>query len=355
MTPSDAAAKHATAETMRAWTLHAFGRSNLQLSEIDKPRPQADEALIRIRAFSLNYRDKLVIEGGLLPQLPTMPFTPISDMAGEVVAVGENVSRIRPGARVAGHFRTTWIEGKPTRDTSNPDTTLGGPLPGVASEYMVLPEHALVELPDALSFADGATLPIAALTAWMALDAQPGPRRHETVLVQGTGGVSLFALQFAQAMGHRVILTSRSDEKLARAKTLGSFDGVNTQSHPNWAEEVLSLTDRAGVDRIVEVVGGANLGQSLDALAIGGTVSQVGFLDGIDLSFAAVPLMLKHATIKGISVGDRKSFESMLAFMARHKIKPVIEETYSFESLASALDHLDRGAFGKIVVAGWEG
>lgn len=339
-------------QKMRAWTLREFGRANLKLDEVPRPLPGPDEALIRVRAASLNYRDKVVIEGGLLPELPSMPFTPVSDMAGEVAAIGENVSRVKTGDRVAGNFRTSWVDGAPTSATTNPETTLGGPLAGVMADYLVMPARALVPLPEYLSFEEASALPIAALTAWMALKAARRDEEKETILVQGTGGVSLFAMQFACAMGHQVVLTSRSDAKLRRAKTLCPVQGINSQDRPDWASDVIAMTNGVGVDRIVETVGGAYVPQSLEALAIGGVISVVGFLGGVEISVAAVPLMLKHATLKGISVGDRQSFEDMLAFMTDHTIRPVIDETYSFEEFEDALDHLDRGPFGKVVVTG---
>jgi len=345
-------ANKASQRKMRAWTLKEFGRANLKLDEVPHPLPGPDEALIRVRAASLNYRDKVVIEGGLLPELPSMPFTPVSDMAGEVAAIGKKVSRIKVGDRVAGNFRTSWIDGEPTAATTNPETTLGGPLAGVMADYVVMPASALVLLPDYLSFEEASALPIAALTAWMALKAARRGEEKETVLLQGTGGVSLFAMQFACAMGHEVILTSRSDDKLGRAKTLCPVQVINSQNQPDWASDVIGMTNGAGVDRIVETVGGAYVPQSLEALAIGGVISQVGFLGGVEISFPAVPLMLKHATLKGISVGDRQSFEDMLAFMTDHYISPIIDQIYSFEKFEDALDHLDRGPFGKVVIVG---
>lgn len=270
--------------TMQAWTLDRFGRHNLKLDKVPVPAPGPNEVLVRVRAVSLNYRDKLVIEGDLLPRLPAMPFVPVSDMAGDVVAVGSQVTRLREGDVVASHFRTAWVDGPPTEASSSPDTTLGGPLQGAAAEYIALPAAASVPVPEYLSHEEAATLPIAGLTAWMALGATATPKRQETVLVEGTGGVSLFAFQLAQALGHRVLLISRSEEKLRRAGDIGAQDTLNTSNHPNWVEHVLRMTGGKGVDRVIEVIGGPNVSRSLEALAVGGVIKLVGFLAGMELT-----------------------------------------------------------------------
>jgi len=340
-------------QTMRAWALDAFGRSNLRQHDLPIPKPQAGEVLVRVHAASLNYRDKLVIDGNLLPELPIMPFIPLSDMAGEVVAIGENVERVFPGDRVISHFWTTWLHGPPTTENAAPNVTLGGPLQGVISEFTRLPQDALVKMPETLSFEEASTLPIAALTAWMALDQDARSLNGKSILVQGTGGVSLFALQFAKALGLRIMVTSRSDEKIERVLSLGAAFGVNTAKHPEWAQKVLELTNNSGVDMILETVGGANMVQSLNALTMNGTIAQIGFLSGIELQFPAPALMLKRATLRGIAVGDRRSFEQMNHLIEAEELHPIIDEVYPFERLPDALDRLDYGPFGKVVITGF--
>lgn len=336
---------------MKAWAMRSFGRENLKLESLPVAHPGPDEVLVRVKAASLNFRDKVVIEGGLLPELPLMPFVPVSDFAGEIAALGSGVEGYAIGDRVTANFRTSWIEGRATAKSSNPQTTLGGPLQGALAQYVCIPASALLRLPEPISFEAAATLPIAALTAWMALGGDDANLQDETVLIEGTGGVSLFALQFALAMGRRPILISRTAEKIERAQKLGAFETIWTEETPHWPDAVRSMTGGHGVDRVIETIGGENVPMALDALAIGGEVVQVGFLAGVEVSFSSVALMLKHATLRGVSVGDRGAFEALLAFMTDRGIEPVIDAIYPFETVHEAFAHLDRGAFGKVVVA----
>ena len=337
-------------ETMKRWQLPSFGLKNLELAEAPVPTPGRHELLIRVAAVSLNYRDKLVVAGELLPNRPSMPFVPGSDMAGEVVAIGADVSRFNVGDHVLGNFWSQWIDGEPPREMARHGLSLGGPLPGMLSEYVTLHEAIAVRAPASLTDKEASTLPVAALTAWFALIETGRLKAGQTVLVQGTGGVALFGLQFAQAFGARVIVTSRSAKKLERAKTLGAFGVIDTHANPDWSVSALELTNGHGVDHVLELIGGDNISQSAAALASGGRIAQIGFMKGSEIVLSAVPLMLNRAIIQGISVGHRRAFEDMNSAIDKHGIKPMIDRTYAFEDVLAAFDHLDRGPFGKVVI-----
>lgn len=337
-------------ETMRRWQLPSFGLKNLELAEAPVPVPGSNELLIRVAAVSLNYRDKLAVEGELLPDRPPMPFVPVSDMAGEVVTIGADVSRFKVGDRVLGNFWTQWIDGEPPREMTRHGLSLGGPLPGALAEYVTLHEEIAVRAPASLTDEEASTLPVAALTAWSALIETGHLKAGQTVLVQGTGGVALFGLQFARAFGARVIVTSRSAEKLERAKALGAFGVIDTRANPDWSGSALELTNGRGVDHVLELIGGDNISQSAAALASGGRIAQIGFMKGSEIILSAVPMMLKRAIIQGVSVGHRRAFEDMNCAIDEHGLKPVIEKVYAFGDVRAAFDHLERGPFGKVVV-----
>jgi 2-desacetyl-2-hydroxyethyl bacteriochlorophyllide A dehydrogenase len=339
-----------TTKTMRAWRLPQFGLSHLRLEELPVPQPAPREVLLRVKAASLNFRDKMIVEGTMLPDLK-LPFVPVSDAVGEVVAVGAEVTRIRPGDRVVTHFVTKWIDGAPSRDYATYTTTLGGPLAGVLSEYVVLDESVLIKAPATLDDSEAATLPIAALTAWFALFETGKLTPGETVVVQGTGGVSLFALQFAAAAGARVIVTSSSDEKLTRARKLGAVAGINYAKQPDWDEEVRELTGGRGADHVLDVVGGDNLRRSVNAIGNGGRISLIGLLQGATVSLEVIPIFLKRATLQGIAVGHRRAFEAMNAAIDAMKLKPVVDSTFAFADAPEAFKRLEQGPFGKVVVA----
>ena len=338
-------------KSMCVWELSAFGAQHLRLSELPTPQPGPKQILVRMCAASLNYRDKVVIDGSYLKNLK-FPFIPVSDFAGEVVAVGAEVTRFSIGSRVASHYLTNWLDEESYGPSGERGPTLGAPLPGVLSDYVLLDEHSAVSLPDSLSYEEGATLPIAALTAWYALVESGGLKTGESVLVQGTGGVSIFAIQIAKALGARVIVLSSSDAKLHKVKELGANDGINYETHPDWEQEVLRLTGGLGVNHIIEVTGGRNLKRSIAATATGARIAVVGFLDGADSSLNVIAILQKRLRIHGISVGHRTAFEAMLSTFERNRIHPVIDNVYQFSSVPAAFEHLDRGAFGKIVIAG---
>jgi NADPH:quinone reductase-like Zn-dependent oxidoreductase len=275
---------------------------------------------------------------------------PLSDGAGEVEAVGPEVTRVKVGDRVAGIFMQSWIGGG--IDTADPASSLGGAIHGVLAECRVFDQDGLVHLPDHLSFEEGAALPCAGVTAWNALyhDAQP-LQPGETVLVLGTGGVSILALQFAHAAGARVIATSSSDAKLEQAKALGASDLVNYRTHPDWEKEVVRLTDGRGVDRVIEVGGAGTVPRSIAATRIGGSVSLIGVLTAGN-PFEPTPLIGRSVTLRGLYVGSRRMFEAMNRHIALNRIHPVIDRVFPFEQAKDAYRHLEAaGHVGKIVIA----
>jgi NADPH:quinone reductase-like Zn-dependent oxidoreductase len=335
--------------TMRLWSMDALGRENLRQSTAPIPTPARGEILVKVAAVSLNFRDKLVIEGGMGLAL-TFPFVPGSDMAGTVVRAGEDVTRFRVGDRVISTFRPDWIDGPPSGTASVPPyETLGGTHPGVLADYVCFPEAWFSRTPDTLDDAQASTLPCAGLTAWFALVERSSLHPGQTLLVQGTGGVALFGLQIARAHGAEVIVLSGSEEKLARAKALGAAHLIN-RSREDWVQAVYRVTGDRGADHIFELAGGANLGRSVEAVAINGRISVIGVFEGFAFSGPMAPLLLKSPTIQGIGVGHRRALEDLVRAVDRIGLKPVIDHRYGFDELGAALDHLDRGPFGKIVV-----
>ena len=338
-------------DTMQRWTMDALGREHLQLTTDAIPQPGPREIRVKVKAVALNYRDKMMIESGMGLTLP-QSFTPASDMAGEVDAVGPGVSRFQPGARVISTFSPGWIDGrqKPYGDARQvPYHTLGGFYQGVLAEYVILHEDWLVAAPASLDDVQASTLPCAGLTAWFALVEQGKLHAGETVLVQGTGGVALFALQIAKAHGAEVYVTSGSDEKLARALALGANHGIN-RLDGDWVEAIYALTQDRGIDHVIDTVGGPNLGNSVHAVAVGGRISVIGVLAGAEISAPAGLLLLKSAEIQGIGVGHRRALEDLVRAVDAVNLQPVIDQVYRLDQLPQALDHLDRGPFGKIVL-----
>ena len=332
---------------MKAWELQSFGAQNLHLVERPIPPVDSHEVLVRVAAVALNYRDKVVVDGIYLPHL-SLPFTPASDAAGVVVDAGPAVTRFRLGDRVTVHYRRKWLDGDPGPEEMA--ACVGAPLPGVLAEYVVLPEQGAVATPSSLDDCEASTLPIAGLTAWFALFEDGRLNPGDWVLAEGTGGVSLFALQFAQAAGARVIVTSRSDEKLQRAQALGASAGINYRQTPDWERAVLDTTGGQGVACVIETAGGASLQRSIDSLAIGGRVEVIGFLEGVQAEVNIVSLLRKRARIHAVAVGHRRAFERMNCAIESLKLKPVIDSVYDFQQLPQAFQHLERGAFGKIVI-----
>ncbi|WP_223636159.1 NAD(P)-dependent alcohol dehydrogenase [Corallococcus sp. EGB] len=334
---------------MQAYELKTpTGSSSWNLVEAPQPQPGSGQALVRIHAVSLNYRD-LIIARGTYPGLK-LPLIPCSDGAGQVVAVGPGVTRVKPGDRVAPTFFQVWTDGE--RTPERVAHALGGSVPGVLAEYVCVDAEGLVHLPDWLSFEEGATLPCAAVTAWNALIPQGGLKRGHTVLAQGTGGVSVFALQFARLLGARVIITSSQDDKLQRAKELGAQGLVNYRRTPDWEQEVLTLTGNQGVDHVLEVGGAGTLPRSITATKAGGHIALIGLLTGAPGKPDPAATGTKGLRVISTYVGSREMFEGMLKAMSQEKTRPVIDRVFPFAQAREALQYMESGGhFGKIVIS----
>ncbi|MHB1557369.1 MAG: zinc-dependent alcohol dehydrogenase family protein [Isosphaeraceae bacterium] len=334
---------------MRAYRLPAFnGPRSLERVDLPSPEPGPGQVRVRLRAASLNFRDLMISKGVYNPKL-RLPLIPLSDGAGEVVAVGDGAGRFRVGDRVMSAFMPGWHEGEPTEVKVR--SALGGEVDGVLAEETVLSESGLLPIPEHLSFEEAATLPCAAVTAWNALVETGGIRPGDSVLVQGTGGVSLFALQFARMAGARVIATSSRDDKLARALELGASDGINYRTTPDWEKRVRDLTGGVGVDMIVEVGGAGTLPRSTRAIKLGGYIALIGVLTGAG-DFNPIPLLMRNIRLQGIFVGSVAMFESMAAAIATAGMRPVVDRIFPFDQAVAALEYLESGAhFGKVVIA----
>ena len=326
----------------------AVGLSNLVLTEAATPVPGPDEVLIRVRAVSLNFRDLDTVRGTYPGGQYALPFIPGSDAAGEIVATGDRVTEFRTGDRVVPNFWQHWQTGDiPPADA----ITLAGPLPGLLREFAVLPASGLLKIPDSLTFGEAATMPIAAVTAWQALIEIGRLKPGETVLVQGTGGVSIFALQIAKLAGAKVIVTSSSDEKLERARRLGADFTINYRKQPEWAAEARRLTGNRGVQHIIEIGGASTFRQSLQALSLGGHVYAVGYLGGAGEGIDPFLILKSKANVHGVLVGPKSSFRAFLDAYTAQGAHPVIDRVFSFEHAVDAFRHMEAAAhFGKIVI-----
>jgi NADPH:quinone reductase-like Zn-dependent oxidoreductase len=326
----------------------SFGIDSLTLTQRPEPKLGPGQVVIRVKAASLNYRDLLTVKGQYNPKQP-LPLVPLSDGVGEVVDVGAGVSRVKTGDRVAGIFAQKWIAGTPSRVELR--STLGGPLDGMLAEYVALSEEGIVHVPAHLSDEEAATLPCAGVTAWSALVTDGGVTAGDTVLVQGTGGVSLFALQFAKLTGARVIITSSSDAKLERARQLGASDTINYKTTPNWEKKTRELTDGAGVDHVVEVGGAGTLAKSLNATRIGGHIAVIGVLSGTATSLDVIPMLMQKLRVCGVMVGSRETFENMNRAIALHQLRPVVDRVFPMADVKEAIRYMESGShFGKICI-----
>jgi NADPH:quinone reductase-like Zn-dependent oxidoreductase len=335
---------------MKAWVIEKHGGVD-GLALVEQPTPDlgTGEVLVRVHAVSLNYRDLLALQAQRPGNLPP-PLVPCSDGAGEIVALGKGVARWKVGDRVAGIFFRDWTQG-PFALKYHAGAG-GGSAPGWLREYVACPEYSLVPVPAALSFDEAATLPCAAVTAWQALFTRGGLRAGETVLILGTGGVSVFALQLAHAAGARVIVTSSSDAKLAHARELGAWATLNYRTNPDWDKEVWRLTEKRGVDHVVEVGGPATLGKSMNSVAAGGQIALIGVLTGFGPPEASLfPIVARNVRLDGIYVGSRADFEALNAFLTQHHLHPIIDRTFAFPDARAAFTHMESAAhFGKIVI-----
>lgn len=319
--------------------------SGYEIVEVERPSPGPGEVLVRVRACSLNYRDLMATKN---PR-QRRPIVPLSDGAGIVEAVGEGVTRVKPGDCVAANFFPTWLEG-PVRGEYH-DDALGGARDGMLAQYIVLPAFSFVPLPASLSFEEAATLPCAGVTAWNALFEANPVRPGEKVLLLGTGGVSIFALQFLKAAGCHVILTSSSDEKLERARAMGADETLNYRTTPEWDRAVWEMTGKHGVNRVVEVGGAGTLERSLKSTRHGGTVSLIGVLTGLG-SIDPMLVLGRSIRLEGVYVGSVGMFERLLRAISANEITPVIDRVFPFEESSAALTHMESGShFGKIVIS----
>ena len=325
------------------------GPEGLKLVDRPVPKPAPGEVLVRIKAATLNYRDLLTVKGGYGSR-QKFPLIPVSDGAGTVEAVGARIRQFAVGDRVVGSFFEDWLAGNPSEAKMH--AALGGSVDGVLAEYRIFPAHALVKTPPHLDDAEAAALPCAGLTAWSAVVKLGGVRPGQTVLTQGSGGVSLFALQFAKMCGARVIATSSSDAKIERLKSLGADVTINYKTTPDWGKKARELTGH-GVDLIVEVGGVGTLNESIRATRIGGTIAFIGVLAGPPPANLRLPLIvMQQQRLQGVTVGSVEDLQAMCDAIALHGMKPVIDRTFPFDQAKDAFLHLASGAhFGKVAIA----
>jgi len=333
---------------MRAYELAQFGFDNLRIVEREIPRPADDQVVIRFRAASLNFRDVMVVKGTYNPRMK-LPAVPFSDGAGEIVEVGKDVRKWKVGDRVSPIVIQGWIDGGPTAERSR--TAIGaGKYDGVLREYGAFDAETVVQVPEHLSLDEAATLPCAAVTAWHALAISGNLQPGDTVLTLGTGGVSIFAIQFAKLFGAKVIATSSSDEKLEQVRRLGADETINYREVEDWDEAVIELTDGRGVDHVIEVGGTGTLARSIKAVRTGGHIALIGALDTSG-EFNPIPIFMKSIRVQGIFIGSREMFKNMNARISESHLKPVIDRKFDFDHAIEALEHMASGShFGKIVI-----
>ena len=336
---------------MRVFQLEGdWGIGNLRPATRSKPSPGPGQVLLHMRAASLNYRDLVVLERGYGNFTGTLPLIPVSDGVGEVAEIGAGVTRVAVGDRVCPGFFPNWVAGDPTLERLT--ASLGGPLDGTMTEWMCLSQEAVTKVPAHLDDVQAAALPCAALTAWSALAVCSATRPGDRVLVQGSGGVALFALQFARAFGAHVTVISSSDEKIERLRALGADATINYRSTPEWAKASREITEGRGYDQIIELGGEKTLGQSLRCIRPGGTISLIGVLSGTAMNAALGHVVTRQVRLQGVTVGHRDGFEAMMRALEQHHIVPVIDSVHPFDDLLGALAHLRSGThFGKIAIS----
>jgi NADPH:quinone reductase-like Zn-dependent oxidoreductase len=335
---------------MKAVEIQKFGLENLAMVERPDPVPGPGQVVVRVRAASLNARDVLMARGQYNPR-QKLPLVPVSDGVGEVVATGPGVERVKVGERVAGLFMQDYLSPPVPRDGRHLRSTLGGPIDGMLTELALLSENGVVPVPAYLTDAEAATLPCAALTAWSALVTYGRVRPGETIVVEGTGGVAVFALQIGKMLGARVIATSSDDAKLERVKSLGADAVVNYRTSPEWSKEVKKLTDGAGADHIVDVGGSNTLPEALRAVCAGGTISVIGVLGGVKTDIEATSVLMRGVRLQGVFVGSRAEFVDMNRAFAQHQLRPVVDRTFAFAEARDAFEHMAAAKhFGKIAI-----
>lgn len=333
---------------MKAIELSRFGIDGLVAAERATPTPGPGDVLVRLRAASLNFHDLATLLGMANPRMK-LPCIPLSDGAGEIAALGDGVTGLAVGTRVSTTFFPRWQSGAPTR--AKLADVPGEQRDGCWAEYIVLPADAVVPVPDHLSDIEASTLPCAALTAWRAVVVEAKVKAGDRVLLQGTGGVSLFALQFARMLGAETIITSSSDEKLERAKALGAHHVINYKATPQWGKRAREISGGEGVDLVVEVGGSGTFNESLNALKIGGHISMIGVLTGVADVIPTAKIMAMNAAVKGITVGSREDFLAMNRAIAVAKLKPVVGDVLAFDQAKEAYALMQRGGhFGKITI-----
>ncbi len=326
-----------------------WGIQNLKLSTRPDPSPLPGQVLIRMQASSVNYRDPIVPERAYGVHSGTLPLIPVSDGMGIIAAVGTGVTRFNVGDRVCPAYFQSWISGEPTAERLS--KSLGGPIDGTMAQYMCLSEEGVVRIPDYLSAIEAASLPCAAVTAWSALTQCSTLKPGDHLLIQGSGGVALFALQFAKIMGVRVTVISSDDAKIERLKDMGADHTINYTSTPEWAKASREITAGQGFDHILEVGGEKTLPQSLRCIRPGGTLSMIGILSGSAMATSLGLIITRQVRLQGVTVGHRDAFESMLRAMAQHNIRPVIDRVFGFSELKESFSYLKSGAqFGKICI-----
>ncbi len=334
---------------MKAYEIHEFGLDKLKLVETEGPIAGVGQVLVQFHAVSLNYRDVMVVSGTYNPRMK-LPAIPLSDGAGEVVAIGEGVTKWQVGDRVMPLFAQLWFDGESSEEKRKTSLGAGSQWQGVLREYGAFDQESVVRIPAHLSYEQAATLPCAALTAWNALHVSGRVRAGETVLTLGTGGVSVFAVQFAKMAGARVIATSSSDEKLAKLQELGADETINYRTREDWDKAVLELTGRRGVDHVIEVGGAGTLARSISSVRIAGHVAMIGALTGA-AGFDPITVFMKAIRLQGIFVGSRAMLEDMLRAVDENALVPIVDRVFSFDEAREALKYMASGShFGKIVV-----
>jgi NADPH:quinone reductase-like Zn-dependent oxidoreductase len=334
---------------MKAWRIPAFGIDKLSLDEVPAPQPGPGQVAVDVHAVSLNYRDLMTVKGAYNPKLEPHRI-PCSDGAGIISAIGSGVTQVAVGDRVAGIFFQHWIDGDP--EPGKLKGALGGDIEGTLAQQILLREEGVVKIPEHLSFEEAATLPCAGVTAWNAVVTAGRVKSGDTVLIQGTGGVSCFALQFTRGLGARVIGTSSSAEKLRRAAKLGLDAGHNYREDPEWARWAVSQTGGRGVDLTVEVGGAGTFQQSMAATRTGGVIAQIGVLSGREQTLTITPILHKMLQIRGIYVGSRQHFLEMNRAIAQTGLRPVIDRVFSFGEAREAFQTMENAShFGKIVIS----